>query len=55
VNRLGTKEGLEEIMKHPFLSSLSYEDLFNKKIEAPFKPKLSADLLDVSCFDTQFT
>jgi hypothetical protein len=29
--------------------------LVEKQLEAPFKPKLSADLLDVSNFDTQFT
>lgn len=27
----------------------------SKTIEPPFKPKLSSDMLDVSCFDSQFT
>ncbi|CDW73477.1 UNKNOWN [Stylonychia lemnae] len=54
-NRLGTKEGLDEIMKHEFFSSISFDELLSKRIEPPFKPKLSADLLDVSNFDTQFT
>ena len=52
VNRLGTKEGLEDIMKHPWLASIDFNKLLNKEIEAPFKPKLSTDLLDVSNFDT---
>jgi serum/glucocorticoid-regulated kinase 2 len=51
-NRLGTKEGLEDIMKHEFFSSINFDELLSKKIEPPFKPKLSADLLDVSNFDT---
>lgn len=55
VNRLGVKDDLDEIMKHPWLASLDFNNLIEKKIEAPFKPKLSADLLDVSNFDTQFT
>lgn len=54
-NRLGTKEGLDEIMKHPFFSNLDFDKLVAKEIEPPFKPKLSADLLDVSNFDSQFT
>lgn len=54
-NRLGTKEGFDEIMKHPFFSSLDFSELVNKKIDPPFKPKLSADVFDVSNFDSQFT
>lgn len=54
-NRLGTKEGIDEIISHPFFSSLNFDQLVAKEIEPPFKPKLSADLLDVSNFDTQFT
>jgi len=54
-NRLGTKEGIEEIMRHPFLADLKLDQLLSKSIEPPFKPKLSADLFDVSNFDTQFT
>lgn len=55
MNRLGTKEGLEEVIRHPWFSSINFDQLLNKELEAPFKPKLSADLLDVSNFDTQFT
>ena len=38
---MGTKEGIDEILKHPFFSSLNFTELLEKKIEAPFKPKLS--------------
>ncbi len=55
VNRLGTREGLDEIMRHPFFASLDWDQLLSKQIEAPFKPKLSADVFDVSNFDSQFT
>jgi hypothetical protein len=51
-NRLGTREGLDEILKHPWLATLDVDLLVEKKIEPPFKPKLSADLLDVSNFDS---
>ena len=54
-NRLGSKSGLDEILKHPFFSSLEFDKLLSKEIEAPFKPKLSGDLMDVSNFDQQFT
>jgi hypothetical protein len=54
-NRLGSKNGVEEILSHPFLQSIEFDKLVNKELEAPFKPKLSEDLMDVSNFDGQFT
>jgi serum/glucocorticoid-regulated kinase 2 len=54
-NRLGSKNGLEEILAHPWLQSINVSSLVDKQIEAPFKPKLSEDVLDVSNFDQQFT
>ena len=54
-NRMGTKSDIDEIMKHPFFSSINMDELLAKKIEAPFKPKLSTNVLDVSNFDQQFT
>ena len=55
VNRLGTRESINEVLGHPFFKDLNIDDLLAKRIEAPFKPKLSADILDVSNFDSQFT
>lgn len=54
-NRLGTKGGLDEVMSHPFFAELNMQELVAKNIPAPFRPKLSSDLFDVSNFDSQFT
>lgn len=54
-NRIGSANGIDEICAHPWLASIDISDLLNKKIEAPFKPKLSDNLCDVSNFDAQFT
>jgi serum/glucocorticoid-regulated kinase 2 len=48
VNRLGTKDGIDEIIRHPFLQSIDFDKLVAKQIEPPFRPKLSSDLFDVS-------
>jgi serum/glucocorticoid-regulated kinase 2 len=50
-NRLGSKNGLEEILSHPWMKAIDTEKLLAKEIEAPFKPKLSEDVMDVSNFD----
>jgi serine/threonine protein kinase len=49
--RLGSKNGVDEILSHPFFASINFDELLIKKIEAPFKPKLSSNVLDVSNFD----
>jgi len=49
--RLGTSGGVDEILSHPFFASINLDELVEKKIEAPFKPKLSSNVLDVSNFD----
>ena len=54
-NRLGSQNGIQEILEHPFFSNIDFDKLVNKEIEAPFKPKLSDDVMDVSNFDQQFT
>lgn len=54
-NRLGSKNGLEEILAHPWIQSIDLGKLEKKEIEAPFKPTLSKDIMDVSNFDKQFT
>ena len=46
--RLGTRGGIEEILAHPWLNSIDANRILEKTIEAPFKPELSADPLDVS-------
>lgn len=51
--RIGTRGG-QEIQAHPFFKSIDFDMLFDKKIEAPFKPEV-ADDFDVSFFDNDFT
>ena len=53
--RLGTRGGIEEVLAHPWLDAIDAERIFEKTIEAPVKPSLSSDPLDVSNFDTAFT
>jgi hypothetical protein len=44
---MGSKDGIREILKHPWLEEFDHEKLLKMKIEAPFKPQLSANVLDV--------
>lgn len=53
--RLGTAGGLQEVLSHPWFSDLNKEELEAKSIPADFKPKLGANIEDVSNFDKQFT
>ena len=53
--RLGTQGGLDAILAHPWLDQIDSERILEKTIEAPTKPQLSSDPLDVSQFDTVFT
>lgn len=54
-NRLGAgTEGVEELKRHPFFSSIDWNKLYSKEIEPPFKPAVSkAD--DTFYFDQEFT
>jgi len=42
-------------MSHPFFKDLDFNQMVAKQLEPPFRPKLSADVFDVSNFDSQFT
>jgi len=42
--------GSKELKEHPWFDKLSWEMLLNKKIKAPFMPKLSSDI-DITNFD----
>lgn len=53
-HRLGAKEDAEELKKHPFFDDIDWEDLAQKKITPPFKPKLRSET-DTSNFDPEFT
>uniref|UniRef100_A0A671V063 Ribosomal protein S6 kinase beta-2 n=1 Tax=Sparus aurata TaxID=8175 RepID=A0A671V063_SPAAU len=53
--RLGSsKADCADIQKHPFFRHISWDDLLNKTVEPPYKPRLQSDE-DVSQFDTRFT
>ena len=54
-NRLGTRGGLEEVLAHPWFAELDHEQILDRRIEAPMRPTLSANVLDVSNFDSTFT
>nr|QIA61837.1 RAC serine/threonine-protein kinase [Halichondria panicea] len=53
--RLGAGEGdAAEVKKHAFFDPINFQDLYDKKIEAPFKPEITSET-DVSNFDPDFT
>jgi hypothetical protein len=52
--RLGRTRGFEEIKDHPFFKGTNFDNIFNKKVEASFKPDISGNL-DVHNFDDMFT
>lgn len=50
-DRLGSFHGADkDIRSHPFFDDINWDDLLAKKVEVPFKPKIS-DPLDGSNFD----
>ena len=53
--RLGTTGSVDDIINHPWFDNIDKEALLAKKIVPQFKPKLSANILDVSNFDKMFT
>lgn len=53
--RLGTLNGVNDIINHPWFSDVDSQKLLSKQYDMEFKPKLSKDILDVSNFDKMFT
>jgi hypothetical protein len=43
------------VLNHPWLAQLDSEKILEKSIEAPVKPQLTGDVMDVSNFDAAFT
>ncbi|XP_073981157.1 AKT serine/threonine protein kinase [Rhodnius prolixus] len=50
----GGPEDANEIMVHPFFSSINWNDLYQKKITPPFKPLVTSET-DTRYFDSEFT
>ena len=54
-HRLGAgKDGATKIKMHPFFDEINWDDLWNKRIEPPFRPNLENEL-DLKYFDSLFT
>jgi len=52
--RLGAMSDFDDIKKHPWFSDLDWDLLYQKKIEPPFKPKVSGENW-LDNFDEEFT
>ena len=48
--RMGYTNGVEELMAHPWMSGVDAQDILNKEIIPPFRPKLD-DELDTKYFN----
>ena len=53
--RIGYNGGIQEIVKHEWFSNYDVDKLLNKEYDAPYIPKLTDSLEDVSWFDKEFT
>jgi serine/threonine protein kinase len=53
--RIGSKDGIDEILKHPWFGDIDVEKLLSKSLTPEFTPKVSKDMFDVSQFDKMFT
>ena len=53
--RIASKEGVSEVLQHPWFKDLETGKMFNKMYKAEFKPQLSRDQMDISNFDKMFT
>ena len=38
--RIGAKQGMSEILSHPYFATIDFKDLLQKKIEPPYKPEI---------------
>lgn len=52
---MGSKNGYEELLEHPWFSDINIDQIINKTAEPPYKPELTSDIFDVSNFDQEYT
>ena len=52
--RLGTLRDAEEVKEHPWFVGINWQAILEKKVEAPFVPKISNDM-GLNNFDPDFT
>lgn len=53
--RIGSSNGIDEIMQHPWFADIDVGKLMAKSLKPEFFPKVSKDAFDVSQFDKMFT
>eukprot|EP00736_Rhodelphis_marinus_P004792 Rmarinus@m.29730 len=53
--RLGSKDDMEDLKKHPFFKTVNWDDMMSRKLQPPFHPKKLANQQDTSNFDPEFT
>ena len=49
--RLGSVDGVRDIIGHAWFEDMNKDDILNKKVPAPYLPKASGNKYDVSNFD----
>lgn len=52
--RLGGKDGINELKNVPYFNCINWDELYNRQIPMPYKPKITNET-DVSSFETTFT
>ncbi|KAI7688230.1 hypothetical protein SSS_06424 [Sarcoptes scabiei] len=50
----GRQDDADPVKQHSFFKNINWDDVIHKRLEPPFKPKLSSED-DVSQFDSKFT
>ena len=54
-HRLGSKHGMLELSSHPWFKDVDFAKVYKKEIVPAYKPQLSQNMNDLSCFDSEFT
>jgi serum/glucocorticoid-regulated kinase 2 len=52
--RLGYKEDGEELRRHPWFQNINWQALYDKRVQAPFRPKNVGGELDTQNVDDEF-